>query len=75
VREMERRAIPRQVAMKLIGHRTEHIHRRYAIVSEADIIDAGARLDEPTPDRRMTKTFQSRKSTKPGRKHNSRNAQ
>ena len=36
VREIERRFIPRQVSMKLIGHRTESIYRRYAIVSEAD---------------------------------------
>jgi integrase len=35
VREMERRRIPRQVSMKLVGHRTESIYRRYAIVSEA----------------------------------------
>lgn len=52
VREMERRRIPRQVAMKLIGHRTEHIYRRYAIVTEADIQDARSRLDEPTAPKR-----------------------
>jgi site-specific recombinase XerD len=46
VREIERRQIPRQVSMKLIGHRTESIFRRYAIVQEADIRDAGARLDQ-----------------------------
>jgi integrase len=47
VREMERRRIPRQVAMKLIGHRTEHIYRRYAIVTEGDLLEAGAALDRP----------------------------
>ena len=59
VREMERRQIPRQVSMKLIGHRTESIFRRYAIVSEADIRDAGSRLDRPTPKARTTVLLQS----------------
>lgn len=45
VRLMERARVPRQVAMKLVGHRTESIYRRYAIVSESDIRDAGALLD------------------------------
>lgn len=60
VREMERRRIPRQVAMKLIGHRTEHIYRRYAIVTEADIHDAGGRLDEPAPARTTTQNRRTR---------------
>lgn len=49
IREMERRRIPRQVAMKLVGHRTESIYRRYALVQEADIHEAGSRLDEAAP--------------------------
>lgn len=49
VREMERKGIPRQVAMRLVGHRTESIYRRYALVLEADIHEAGSRLDERTP--------------------------
>lgn len=49
VREMERRRIPRQVAMRLVGHRTESIYRRYALVLESDIHDAGSRLDDHTP--------------------------
>ena len=62
VREMERRQIPRQVSMTLIGHRTESIFRRYAIVSEADIRDAGSRLDQPTPTVRTTVLLQSKGS-------------
>jgi len=47
VRNMERAGIPRSVAMKIIsGHKTEAVYRRYAIVSEQDIADAGARLEE-----------------------------
>src|SRR4026208_919945 len=30
VRQMERARVPRQVAMRLVGHRTESIYRRYA---------------------------------------------
>jgi len=44
VRNLERAGIPRSVAMKLTGHKTESVYRRYAIVSESDLRDAGARL-------------------------------
>ena len=44
VRNMERAGVPRSVAMKISGHKTESIYRRYAIVSESDIQDATRRL-------------------------------
>ncbi|MEO6307390.1 MAG: tyrosine-type recombinase/integrase [Nitrospiraceae bacterium] len=43
-RNMERGGGPRSVAMKISGHKTESIYRRYAIVSESDIQDATRRL-------------------------------
>jgi hypothetical protein len=39
--------------MKLTGHKTEAVYRRYAIVAESDHRDAGAKLAavlETTPD-------------------------
>jgi integrase len=44
VRNMERAGVPRSVAMKLTGHKTESIYRRYAIVSESDLRAAGEKL-------------------------------
>ena len=45
VRNMERAGIPRSVAMAISGHSTEAIYRRYAIVSEEDLHDAGRKLE------------------------------
>jgi integrase len=44
VRNMEQAAVPRSVAMKLTGHKTENVYRRYAIVSAADLEAAALRL-------------------------------
>jgi hypothetical protein len=45
VRTFERAGVPRSVAMSLVGHKTESIYRRYAIVDEAMQREAAARLD------------------------------
>ncbi len=44
MRNLERAAVPRSVAMQLTGHKTESIYRRYAIVAEADLRDGAAKL-------------------------------
>ena len=41
---MERRGVPRSVATKITEHRTESVYRRYAIVSDADLREAGRKL-------------------------------
>ena len=45
VRNFEQAGVPRSVAMKLTGHKTEAIYRRYAIVSSGDLRTAALRLD------------------------------
>jgi integrase len=44
VRNLERAGVPRSVAMKLTGHKTEAVYRRYAIVAEQDLRDGAAKL-------------------------------
>jgi len=45
VRTFERAGVPRSVAMSIVGHKTESIYRRYAIVDEAMQREAAARID------------------------------
>jgi hypothetical protein len=41
---MEQAGVPRSVAMKISGHKTEAVYRRYAIVSDAELVAAAQRL-------------------------------
>jgi integrase len=45
VRNLERAAVARTTAMKMVGHKTESIYRRYAIQDEAMLREASAKLD------------------------------
>jgi len=44
VRNLERAGVARSVAMKLTGHKTETVYRRYAIVSESDLAEGVKKL-------------------------------
>jgi integrase len=44
VRNLERAGVSRSAAMKMTGHKTESVYRRYAIVSEADLHEAARKL-------------------------------
>jgi integrase len=45
VRTLERSGVPRSTAMAMVGHKTESIYRRYAIVDEQMHREAAAKLD------------------------------
>ena len=44
VRNLERAGVPRSTAMAMVGHRTESIYRRYAIVDHAMLQEGAAKL-------------------------------
>jgi len=44
VRNLERSSVSRSVAMKVTGHKTESVYRRYAIVNDADLQEATRKL-------------------------------
>ena len=45
-RNLERAGVSRSDAMKMIGHKTERIYRRYAIADERSIKEAATKLDQ-----------------------------
>jgi len=45
VRNLERAGVPRSAAMKMVGHRTEAIYRRYAIADESMLREGAAKLE------------------------------
>jgi integrase len=45
VRNLERAGVPRSAAMAMVGHKTEAIYRRYAIVDAGLLREAAARID------------------------------
>ena len=50
IRRFERASVARSVAMKLSGHKTESVYRRYAIVSEADLVEGIRKVAALQPD-------------------------
>lgn len=44
VRNLERAGIPRSAAMAMVGHKTEAMYRRYSIVEESVLLEAGEKL-------------------------------
>lgn len=46
VRNLERASVPRSAAMAMVGHKTEAIYRRYAIVDAGVLREAAAKIDE-----------------------------
>ena len=45
VRNMDRAGVPRDVAMRIIGHKTPAMFRRYNIISDRDLDDASKKLE------------------------------
>jgi integrase len=44
VRNLERAGVPRSTAMKMVGHKTESVYRRYAIVDDAMLREGSEKL-------------------------------
>jgi integrase len=45
IRNLERSSVSRSSAMAMVGHKTESIYRRYAIVAESHLREAGVKLE------------------------------
>jgi len=46
VRNLERAGVSRSDAMKMVGHKTESIYRRYAIADEKSMKESARKLDQ-----------------------------
>lgn len=46
VRILERAGVPRSSAMKMVGHKTGAIYRRYAIAEEKMLVESADKLDQ-----------------------------
>lgn len=46
VRNLERTGVPRSAAMAMVGHKTESIYRRYAIVDATTLREAAEKIDQ-----------------------------
>jgi integrase len=52
VRDLERMGIPRSVAMKMVGHKTERMHQRYNSASQKDLDVAREKLERAAMQRK-----------------------
>jgi integrase len=53
-RNLSRAGVPEQIAMKITGHKTASMYRRYRIVDERDLREATERLDNYLGDQPTT---------------------
>ena len=58
VRNLVRAGVSRSDAMKMVGHKTESIYRRYAIADERSVKEAANKLDQQPTE--TSKQLQSR---------------
>lgn len=52
IRNLERDGVPRSVAMAMVGHQTEEVYTRYAIVDQAMIREAAVKMNRGATARR-----------------------
>ena len=53
MRTLEQSGVPRSTAMAMVGHKTESIYKRYAIVNEVMHREAASLLDAWADDQRV----------------------